>query len=141
MAEIINLNAIIEANKLDIDVVAETLFPHNKCKKQAVYRVMRGDAELTESQISRLAQMCGCLAADLYSVKGGMPMKPGYEDGCITLSFGPYKAKVNYGGAFLTVFKEEKIIEQMVTTKVEHMTLPQLVECVKIIINKKERKE
>lgn len=141
--ERIDLESVMHRYGLDPKEVAECLFPHNKCQLQALYRIQRGEAELDSKQVAELAHLCGVLVSDLYSVScpdwtslDEASAKAGFEDDCITLSFGEYKAKINYNGTFITLFHGGKVVDSVVSNSVECMTLPTLVRTIKDIIKK-----
>lgn len=132
--ESIDVELVIRKYGLTQEDVAEHLFPHNKCKNQALYRILRGEAQLDSAQMAELAKMCGVFVADLFHISNpdwsgldDMSAKAGFEDGCITLSFGQYKAKINYNGVFITLFEDGKVVDTVVSNAVECMTLSELV--------------
>lgn len=144
--ELINLGDVIAQYGLDIDDVAKNLFPTNKYATQAVYRILRGDTELSSTQIGRLAQMCGVLVSDLFALTGrdwesieGARAKAGYEDGHITLTIGNYKAIIGYNNQFMTLFKDGVVVDSVVTNTVDCMTLPQLIKLIKRCIVKTDK--
>lgn len=127
-----NLNKIIEVYNIDVGLLAKALFPKVKYPKEALSRVIKGEANLDTEQLQLLASYLGVLPADLFSIDSWVGV---YEDGLITLKKGEYTAKLNYNGAFLTVYKNEKVIKQEVLCAVSY-TIPDLVKLVNTLISK-----
>lgn len=107
-----NISKVIEHYKLDTDDLAKVLFPAVKYPKQAFDRVLKGEASLDVEQIERLASHVGVLITDLFSVN---TWKGGVEDGCMTLLKGEYKVKLNYNGVYLSIYKNNVLIEQKIS--------------------------
>lgn len=94
---------------LDPESVSKVLFPSVKYPKQALARIQKGEACLDIEQIERLAEYAGVTLTDLYYTG---TWKGATEDGCLTLLKGPYKAKLNYNGVYLSVYKAGELIWQ-----------------------------
>ncbi len=107
-----NISSVIEHYKLDTDDLAKVLFPAVKYPKQAFDRVLKGEASLDVEQIERLASHIGVLITDLFSVN---TWKGSVEDGCMTLLKGEYKVKLNYNGVYLSIYKNNVLIEQKIS--------------------------
>lgn len=107
MEQKFNINKVIEHYKLDVDEVAEMLFPNVRYKQSALTRIIKGEATLNTDQIQKLASLAGVFVSDLFTFD---EWKGSSEDGCITFIKDEYKAKLNYNGAFLTLFKGTEII-------------------------------
>lgn len=118
-----NINDVIEHYKLDTNDLAKVLFPTVKYPKQALDRVLKGEASVDVVQIERLASHLGVLVADLFSVK---TWKGGAEDGCLTLSKGEYKVKLNYNGVFLSIYKNNILLDHRISN-VSGMTLHEFI--------------
>lgn len=65
----INLQKIIDKFGLEKSGVAELLFPKNKWKYHAISRIIRGEGELSASQMKRLADALSVTVDDLYDPK------------------------------------------------------------------------
>lgn len=126
-----NINRIIERHGLDTEETAKILFPHVKYPKQAFDRVLKGEADLDASQIEMLATHAGVLVNDLFTLE---EWKGSQEDGCMTLQKGEYKAKLNYKGVFVTIYKKDKVIKQIVTNTHE-MKISEFIEFLNNNIN------
>lgn len=63
----IDLKAIIEAKNLDVNTVAQQLFPTNQYPRLALNRILAGKALLDATQISKLAMLTGLDIGDLYA--------------------------------------------------------------------------
>jgi len=109
MGQTFNINKVIEHYKLDVNEVAEALFPHVRYKILALNRVLKGEAFLDTLQLEILAKLAGVLINDLFTFD---EWKSGREDGCIIMTRGEYKVKLNYNNTFITVTKGPQIIAQ-----------------------------
>ena len=119
-----NINSVIEHYKLNIEDVAKVLFPAVKYPKQALDRILKGESHLDIVQVEKLANYIGVLVTDLFSAntwKGSAA-----EDGCLTLLKGQYKAKLNYNGVYLSIYKDNVLIEQKISN-VPDMTIQEFI--------------
>ena len=119
-----NINSVIEHYKLNIEDVAKVLFPTVKYPKQALDRILKGESHLDIVQVEKLANYIGVLVTDLFSAntwKGSAA-----EDGCLTLQKGQYKAKLNYNGVYLSIYKDNVLIEQKISN-VPDMTIQEFI--------------
>ena len=76
------------------------------------------------AQVEKLANYIGVLVTDLFSAntwKGSAA-----EDGCLTLLKGQYKAKLNYNGVYLSIYKDNVLIEQKISN-VPDMTIQEFI--------------
>lgn len=112
MGQSFDINNVIEHYKLDTNEVAEALFPHVRYKTLALNRVLKGEAFLDTEQLQALANLAGILVQDLFTFGD---WKGSNEDGCLTLTRGKYKAKINYNGTYLTILKGSRVIAQEIT--------------------------
>ena len=112
MKQKFDINKIIEHYKLDINEVAEVLFPNIRYKQLALKRVLNNEASLDTIQIEKLANLAGVVVSDLFTFED---WKGSSEDGCITFNKGDFKAKLNYNGVYLTLYKGTKVIAQEIT--------------------------
>lgn len=121
-----NINKIIEYYGPNVDELGCVLFPHIKYPKQAFCRVLKGETNLDSAQIELLAKYLGVFVADLFSVDdwhGGWDN----EHKCLSVVRGPYKINLNYGGAFITVYKNNKMIHQEIKCGVDSMSLSDFI--------------
>lgn len=118
-----NINSVIEHYKLNTEDVAKALFPTVKYPKQALDRILKGEGNLDITQVEKLANYIGVLVTDLFSVD---TWKSSAEDGCITLLKGQYKAKLNYNGVYLSIYKDNVLIEQKISN-VPDMTIQEFI--------------
>lgn len=114
-----NINGVIEYYKLNTEDVAKVLFPNIKYPKLAFERITKGEASLDITQVERLASYIGVLITDLFFMD---TWKTSAEDGCLTLSKGQYKAKLNYNGVYLSIYKDNTLIKQAISN-VPDMTI------------------
>ena len=112
MEQKFDINKVIERYKLDVNEVAEVLFPNIRYKQSALKRVLNNEASLDTTQIEKLANLAGIVVSDLFTFED---WKGSSEDGCIIFIKGDFKAKLNYNGVYLTLFKGTDIIAKEVT--------------------------
>lgn len=118
-----NINEVIEHYKLNTEDLSKVLFPNVKYPKQAFDRVLKGETNLDISQIEKLASHIGVLVSDLFSVNS---WKGSAEDGHLILLKGDYKAKLNYKGVFLSIYKNNELLEQKIAN-VPDMTMEEFI--------------
>ena len=99
------------------------LFPTVKYPKQAFDRVLKGEASLDVIQLERLANHIGVLVTDLFSAN---TWKGSSEDGCLIMLKGDYKVKLNYKGVFVSIYKNNNLIEQKISN-VPDMTMHEFI--------------
>jgi hypothetical protein len=126
-----DLSKLIQASGLRFDFVAEKLFPTNKHPYNALLRLINKKAELSESQITTLAEMLGASPNDLL---GASPRWKGALDaGNITLSFQNFEAiytpavgvyTLYQSGAYVGTFATELgvSVREFIKTLNEHLT-------------------
>ena len=119
-----NINNVIEHYKLNTDDLAKVLFPTVKYPKQAFDRVLKGETNLDIEQVEKLASHIGVLVTDLFSAE---TWKGLCEDGCMTMLKGDYKVKLNYNGVFVSIYKNNNLIEQKISN-VPDMTVQEFID-------------
>ncbi len=129
-----NINNVIERYKLNTEDLARVLFPTVKYPKQAFDRILKGEANLDIIQVERLASYIGVLVTDLFSAN---TWKGFSEDKCLTLQKGQYKAKLNYNGVYLSIYKDNVLIEQKISN-VPNMTVQEFIDYLDNIIKNYE---
>lgn len=112
MEQKFDINKVIEHYSLNVDEVAEALFPNVRYKQSALKRVLNGEATIDTEQIQKLANLAGVIVSDLFTFD---EWKGSSEDGCITFIKGEFKAKLNYNGAYLTLYKGTQVIKKEIT--------------------------
>ena len=118
-----NINSVIEHYKLNTEDLAKVLFPTVKYPKQAFDRVLKGETDLDIKQIETLASHIGVLVTDLFSAG---TWKGSSEDDCLTMLKGDYKVKLNYKGVFVSIYKNNNLIEQKISN-VPDMTMHEFI--------------
>lgn len=118
-----NINSVIEHYKLNTEDLAKVLFPTVKYPKQAFDRVLKGETDLDIKQIETLASHIGVLVTDLFSAG---TWKGSSEDGYLTMLKGDYKVKLNYKGVFVSIYKNNNLIEQKISN-VPDMTMHEFI--------------
>lgn len=107
-----NINDVIEHYKLNTEDLAKVLFPTVKYPKQALDRVLKDESSLDITQVEKLANYIGVLVSDLFSVN---TWKGSAEDECLIFKKGKYKAKLNYNGVYLSIYKDNVLIDQTIS--------------------------
>ena len=118
-----NIKNVIEHYKLNTEDLAKALFPNVKYPKQALDRILKGEGNLDITQVEELANYIGVLVTDLFSAN---TWKSSAEDGCLTLLKGQYKVKLNYNGVYLSIYKDNVLIEQKISN-VPSMTIQEFI--------------
>lgn len=118
MAQKFDINKVINYYSLNVDEVADALFPNVRYKKLALDRVLKGEASINTQQLQALADLAGILVQDLFTVD---TWKGTTEDGgCLTFIKGEFKVKLNYNGAWLSLYKNNELLKQeMFTTNMD----------------------
>lgn len=118
-----DINGIMAYYKLDPISIAKVLFPTAKYPKQAFARVLKGEADLDIGQVEKLANYIGVLIADLFSIN---TWKSTFEEGSLTMLKGEYKVKLNYNGVYMSIYKNNKLINQKLSN-VPAMTVSEFI--------------
>lgn len=112
------LTEIIASYKLDKDELAKVLFPGAKYPKMALTRVLKGEASLSVDQLEILADFIGVTPSQLFmldSWKDITTTEDLIDSCCLTLEKGAYKVKLNFDGAFLTLYKDGEVVYRQIT--------------------------
>ena len=128
-----NITEIINNFSPDIEELSKVLFPHIKYPKQAFDRVLKGEANLDSTQIELLASYLGVFVSDLFSIdswKGSW----NNEHKCLVFVKGLFQVNVNYGGSFITVYKDGKQIHQEIKCQSDSMTLTDFIQYINTLI-------
>ena len=127
------ISKIIERYNPDVDELGQVLFPHVKYPKQAFDRVLRGEANLDSEQIELLANYLGIFVYELFSID---EWKGSWSNECKCLIFikGLYRVNLNYGGSFITVYKDNKVVHQEVKCNTESMSLEDFIKYINNLI-------
>lgn len=109
MEQQFNINQVIEHYGLDVENVAAALFPNVRYKKQALDRVLRGEANIDTDQLQALANLAGVFPQDLFNIK---EWKGQSEDNCLVFIKGEFKVKLNYNNVYLNLYKNDALVYQ-----------------------------
>lgn len=96
MENSLDISKVIKHYRLDANVVAKVLYPNLQYPRLALDRVKKGEADLTVSQLYRLADFLGIFVQDLLAVdtwKGS-----GLEDDALKFEKGDYTALLKPNG-------------------------------------------
>ena len=128
-----NIQKIIEHYSPNTEELGRVLFPYIKYPKQAFDRVLKGEANLDSHQIELLASYLGVFVSDLFSLndwKGSWDN----EHKCLTFVKGLYRVNLNYGGSFITVYQEGKMIHQEIKSRADSMSLTDFIQYINNLI-------
>jgi hypothetical protein len=128
-----NIQKIIEHYSPNTEELGRVLFPHIKYPKQAFDRVLKGEANLDSRQIELLASYLGVFVSDLFSLddwKGSWDN----EHKCLTFVKGLYRVNLNYGGSFITVYQDGKMIRQEIKSRADSMSLTDFIQYINNLI-------
>lgn len=98
---------IIKHYGQDINVVAKVLYPNVRYPRLALDRIKKGEADLSMSQLYRLADFLGLFVTDLFDFdtwKGS-----GLDNDAITFTKGEYTALIHPNG-LISMRKGHKVI-------------------------------
>ena len=112
------LTEIIASYKLDKYELAKVLFPGAKYPKMALTRVLKGEASLSVDQLEILADFIGVTPSQLFMLdtwKDITTTEDLIDNCCLTLEKGAYKVKLNFDGAFLTLYKDGEVVYRQIT--------------------------
>lgn len=119
----INIKELIKRYDLSAEALAKVLFPDVKYPKLAFARLQKGETTLDITQLSALATYIGVPAAELLSEDF---WKGGIEDNCLVFLRGEYKAKLNYNGAFLSLYRNNELLSQEICGA-PNMSIPKFI--------------
>lgn len=129
--EKIDIKKITEG--IDKAEIARVIFPHVKYPVAAFDRVLRGEALLDTEQLERLASYIGVTICDLFSAGD---WKGRSEEGVLTFVKGPYKAKLNYKGSFLVIYKDSELVAEQITSA--NFSITELINVIETLIKNYE---
>lgn len=112
MEQQFNINKVLERYKPNVNELAKVLFPSAKHPHLAFSRVVKGEAALDAVQLQSLASYLGILISDLFEV--AEDWKAEIDKNHLIFVNGPYKVRLNYQGAFLVLYKDDKLVKRAV---------------------------
>lgn len=130
----INIKELIKRYDLSAEALAKVLFPDVKYPKLAFARLQKGETTLDIMQLSALATYIGVPATELLSEDF---WKGGVEDNCLVFLRGEYKAKLNYNGAFLSLYKNNELLSQEICGT-PNMSIPKFIKYLDSLIKNLE---
>lgn len=130
----INIEELIKRYDLSTEALAKVLFPDVKYPKLAFARLQKGETTLDIMQLSALATYIGVPATELLSEDF---WKGGVEDNCLVFLRGEYKAKLNYNGAFLSLYKNNELLSQEICGT-PNMSIPKFIKYLDSLIKNLE---
>ncbi len=134
--EHLDLPKIMKYYSLDKETISKILFPGVKHPIESLRRVLNGVSALDVNQVALLADYLGVLVADLYRVSNDW--KGTTEEGYLVFVKGAYKVKLGYKGMFITVYKDNKLIDGGVNSYTQR-TIPEFINYINNLIESYER--
>lgn len=107
----IKVKEIIDKQGLDVNEVAQQLFPGIKYPRLALNRVMSGKAVLDENQISKFSLLSGIPLADLFS---GENWNAKSKKGLHVFTNGEFRAELNTETWVTKVFHNESLFHESI---------------------------
>ncbi len=131
----IDLKKIIEENGLSESELANQLFPGNKFSKKALTRVIKGQSELSATQISKLAFLLG---TDINSLFDSNSWKTKSDKDLITFEKDGYRAELNTRTWTTKVYENDSLFHEEILQKSSIKLSEYLHFLNNLIINKNE---
>ena len=129
-----DFNKVIEKYNITLRDLAPVLFPNAKYPMRAIYRIIDGTAELSISQVEKLAAYLGIFVTELFNIDNARAYN---DNNNIRIVKGEYIARINYNGAFITILHNNEVVSQeIVNTSVIKFT--DLLKYISSLINKYE---
>lgn len=132
--ETFDITKIIEHYAPNIEELSKLLFPHVKYPVCAFDRVLKGETNLDTAQVCVLAKYLGVLVSDLFNI--ALDWKGSYDHihRCLTFVKGAYRVNLNYNGTFVTIYRDGKVIKQVVKSDAQEMTLTDFIQYINNLI-------
>lgn len=111
---IVDLDKVINMHELDRKEVAKKLFPDNIHQMPAMERILRGESELTASQLVTLSTLIGCEISDLFSLKPHGWRMLSLENGTIRFTLDSYVAIFNTRTFVTNIFDGDRELGSMI---------------------------
>lgn len=113
----LNLQKILKDYQLEPPVIAEVLFPHNRCKIEALRRLIRENIPLDLEQLDSLAKYLGLSASQLLQYEY---WEGSASEGRPVLFKGPFIVTIEEDGCYLKTVNNKvnrKIAEPNISIK------------------------
>lgn len=107
----IDLKTLIDSKGLDINIVAQQLFPTNQYPRLSINRIIAGKAVLDATQISKLALLAGVDIGELYS-QNNWDAKS--KDGLHTFTNGEYIAELDTKTWMTKIFHNKSMVHESI---------------------------
>lgn len=114
-----NLNKIIEHYELDQPTIARVLFADNKYPNQALMRVLKGEADLSVTQLKLLADWLNVSEQELFGVED---WKGTMIDDRFVISKGKYSVWINNPAGYAQIFEGTKPVSKLVLSTAAKFT-------------------
>ena len=119
-----NIIKIFEKYQISPNEVAKILFPKAKHPTMALTRILEKKAHLDVIQVEHLAKYIGVPVGDLFYIEDWQCKT---NDNLLTFVKDNFKVVLNRGGYFLTVFKDNEVVEQIIANN-EALTIKQFID-------------
>ena len=100
-------------SNIDLDALAEVLFPDNKYPKAAFIRVLKNEAPLNVAQLELLADYLNTTPQELFNYENWSSK---LEDEVLIFTKGSYTVKLNNPGApgLALIYKDNKPVDKLI---------------------------
>lgn len=132
--ETFDITKIIEHYAPNIEELSKLLFPHVKYPVCAFDRVLKGETNLDTAQVCILAKYLGVLVSDLFNTAFDWKGSYDHTHKCLTFVKGTYRVNLNYDGTFVTIYRDGKVIKQVVKSGAQEMTLTDFIQYINNLI-------
>lgn len=129
-----DFNKVVEKYGITLRELAPILFPNAKYPLKAIYRIADCKAELSISQVEKLAAYLGVFVTDLFNIDSARAYS---DNNNIKIVNGEYAARINYNGSFITIFHNAELISQEVINT-NAIKFTDLLKYISLIIKKYE---
>lgn len=106
-----NINEIIEKYTPDIDELSRVLFPNVQHPKLAFNRILKNEAELSVSQLEKLAQYLGTFVGELFTINS---FNVESIFGVLYFKRGQYTVTLGKDKNFINLYDDGKLIDKYI---------------------------
>jgi len=131
---IFDINKVLDKYSVDLNEVANILFPNIRYKNVALSRLIKGETELTLTQLSNLAKLLNISTQELFEgiTNNSYTLKLNPKNNYI-LSYKGYEVKLYNDGSFMSLYKDTQLIKkEFINAK--HISLDEVLKLIDNII-------
>lgn len=102
-----NLNFIIKKYDLNVDLLAQQLFPENKFPKSALERILDGKAFLDTNQLVELSKITNTQISELFTSSTWSPKE---VEGKLVFVKGNFKVELHLDTFITNIYRKDKLV-------------------------------